>query len=649
MPGCVMLVLEARARMKSNTGQAAPTTATAVVRKRQETHFKIGELLLKKGALRPDQLDHALKIQKSMGGLIGGVLLELGLISDADLAATLAELMDLELIDLNHLGVVDPEAAHAVPETVARRHTLVGVRFSRSNPEQERPDQIVVAMADPSDYMALDGVRATTNLEPLPAVATRAQIQDALVTAYLESPRSLEEALGELKDFKIETAPMSKDMDDASRLRNEAGLAPVVRFVNSMLFEAARMKASDIHLEPQEHSVRCRFRIDGELRVVAPPPLHLQAAIVSRIKIVSGLDIAEHRLPQDGRLKIRMTGRNIDVRVSTMPTVFGEKVVLRLLDQSATKLRMDDLGFEPEVITSMRRIIASPHGIVLLCGPTGCGKSTTLYSFIKELNQPNVNIVTVEDPVEYRVEGVNQTHVKPSIGLTFGHCLRTILRQDPDIVMIGEIRDLDTLETAVRASLTGHLVFSTLHTNTAVSSITRMVNVGLPAYLISATLLAALSQRLVRRVCNTCGKPTELRPAARQSLQRFLRQPVDFPVMQAPGCEQCGFTGYRGRLAVYELFEPDDSIRDMINHGAPESEIEAKARQSGMKDLVDNAWIKLQAGLTTVEEVLSLGFHKAQEPPAPAAAGLPVEPPEAESALEANGTTLLDFDANPPT
>ncbi|MBE7491516.1 MAG: type II/IV secretion system protein [Planctomycetes bacterium] len=622
----------------------------AAMRQRDEAHRRIGELLIQRGKLRPDQLDHALKVQKTMGGLIGGVLVELGLISDADLAAALAETMGIELVDLNRLGAVDPEAAHTIPETVARRHLLIGVRFLRAAPDSREPDRIVVAMSDPSDYMALDGVRATTNLEPVPAVAVRGQILDALQTAYLESPRSLEEALGELKDFKIETTPLSGETDDAARLRSEAGLAPVVRFVNSMLFEAARMKASDIHIEPQEHSVRCRFRIDGELRVVAPPPHHLQAAIVSRIKIISGLDIAEHRLPQDGRLKIKFVGRNIDVRVSTMPNVFGEKVVLRLLDQSATTLRMDDLGFEPAVITAMRRIIASPHGIVLLCGPTGCGKSTTLYSFLKELNQPNVNIVTVEDPVEYRIEGVNQTHVKPAIGLTFAHCLRTILRQDPDIVMVGEIRDLDTLETAVRASLTGHLVFSTLHTNTAVSSITRMVNMGLPAYLISATLIAALSQRLVRKVCKACGKPTLLREGAQKALQRFLRRAVDFDVMQPAGCAECGYTGYRGRLAVYELFEPDDDIRELINKGAAESAIEQVARDHGMHDLVDNAWMKLKAGLTTVEEVLSLGFHRAED-----AADLSRDKlttrivPDEEPVSRHGTTTVIDFDAHPPS
>jgi len=615
---------------------------------RHEAHKRIGQLLVELGKLRQDQLEHALKVQKTMGGLIGGVLVELGMLSDSDLASALAETMGLELIDLNHLGAVDPEAAHSIPETVARRHQLIGVRFLRASPDSREPDRIVIAMADPSDYMALDGVRATTNMEPIAAVAVRGQILDALQTAYLESPRSMEEALGELKGFKIETSPIGGETDDAARLRSEAGLAPVVRFVNSMLFEAARMKASDIHIEPQERSVRCRFRIDGELRVVAPPPHHLQAAIVSRIKIISGLDIAEHRLPQDGRLKIKFVGRNIDVRVSTMPNVFGEKVVLRLLDQSATTLSMDDLGFEPAVVTAMRRIITSPHGIVLLCGPTGCGKSTTLYSFLKELNQPNVNIVTVEDPVEYRIEGVNQTHVKPSIGLTFGHCLRTILRQDPDIVMVGEIRDLDTLETAVRASLTGHLVFSTLHTNTAVSSITRMVNMQLPAYLISATLIAALSQRLVRKVCRDCGKPTVLREGAQKALQRFLRQPVDFAVTQPVGCTNCGFTGYRGRLAVYELFEPDDNIREMINKGAAESEIEQTARDHGMHDLIDNAWMKLKVGLTTVEEVLSLGFHRAEDTAAINASSLAPPPAASDAPDTAGHATTIDFDLNPP-
>jgi type II secretory ATPase GspE/PulE/Tfp pilus assembly ATPase PilB-like protein len=579
---------------------------------RKANHRRLGEILIEAGKLRRDQLEHALDVQHTSGGLIGSVLVELGLISDNDLSNTLAETMGLEMVDLNRLGAVDPEAAHFVPESIARRHKLIGIRFERSRPERKTPDRVVVAMSDPSDFMALDSIRAATNMEPIPAVATRGQIVDALQSAYLESPLSLEEAVGELKDFKVET-PSELDGDDFQRLKSEAGLAPVVRFVNSMLFEAARMKASDIHIEPQEHHLRCRFRIDGDLRVVAPPPKELQAAIVSRIKIISALDISERRLPQDGRLKIRFLGRNIDVRVSTMPTVYGEKVVLRLLDQSATTLNLEDLGFEEETVTAMRRIITAPHGIVLLCGPTGCGKSTTLYSFVRELNHADVNIVTVEDPVEYRIEGINQTHVRPQIGLTFAHCLRTMLRQDPDIVMVGEIRDLETLEVSVRASLTGHLVFSTLHTNTAVSAVTRMVNMGMQAYLIAATLNAALSQRLVRKVCKACAHRETLKPLAREAVERCLGQRIDFDVMQRVGCEECGYTGYRGRLAVNELFEPNDEIRELITQGAGEHALEEAARKAGMQVLIDNAWRKLKAGVTTVEEVLSLGFQRAED------------------------------------
>ncbi|MCB9935407.1 MAG: Flp pilus assembly complex ATPase component TadA [Planctomycetes bacterium] len=580
---------------------------------RKETHRKIGELLVEGGKLRRDQLEHALRMQQTMGGLIGSVLVELGLISDADLTETLAKSLGLEMIDLNRIGAVDPDAAHFIPESIARRHKLIGIRFEKSKPERHSPDRVVVAMSDPSDFMALDSIRASTNMEPIAAVATRAQIGDALQTAYLESPLSLEEAVGELKDFKVETTSELGEADDFQRLKSEAGLAPVVRFVNSMLFEAARMKASDIHIEPQEHHLRCRFRIDGELRVVAPPPKELQNAIISRIKIISALDIAERRLPQDGRLMIRFLGRNIDVRVSTMPTVHGEKVVLRLLDQSGAALHLDDLGFEDDVVAAMRRIITAPHGIVLLCGPTGCGKSTTLYSFLRELNTTGVNIVTVEDPVEYRVEGINQTHVKAKIGLTFANCLRTILRQDPDIVMVGEIRDLETLEVAVRASLTGHLVFSTLHTNTAISSVTRMVNMGLAPYLISATLNAALSQRLVRKVCKACGKREALKPMAREALERVLGQTIEFEVMQRVGCPECGYSGYKGRLAVNELFEPTDEIRDLISHAADELKLIESAKAAGMQFLIDNAWRKLKTGVTTVEEVLSLGFQKAED------------------------------------
>ncbi|MBK8206710.1 MAG: Flp pilus assembly complex ATPase component TadA [Planctomycetes bacterium] len=580
--------------------------------RRHEALEKFGDVLVRQGKLRRDQLEHSLAVQKTTGGLIGGVLVELGLITENELADALAEALHLERADLNRIGAVDPDAAHLIPEVIARRHSLIGIRFQRAPAGSTSPDRIVVAMVDPSDFMALDSVRAATYLEPVPAVATKGQIYDALGSAYLESPLTLEQAVGELKDFKVESSSEA-EKDDFTRLKSEAGLAPVVRFVNSILFEAARMKASDIHIEPQEHSLRCRFRIDGDLRVVAPPPKHLQSAIVSRIKIISNLDISERRLPQDGRLRIRFLGRVIDVRVSTMPTLHGEKVVLRLLDQGASNIDLDALGFETELVKDFRRIITAPHGIVLLVGPTGCGKSTTLYAFVREINKTNVNIVTVEDPVEYRVEGLNQTHVKSSIGLTFANCLRTILRQDPDIVMVGEIRDLETLEVSVRASLTGHLVFSTLHTNTAISSVTRMVNMGLPAYLISATLIAALSQRLVRKVCKSCAQMVTLAPGPREAVERMLGQAIDFPVAKAVGCKECGYSGYSGRIAVTELFEPDNDMRELISHGVEEHLLVERAREKGIPELVQNAALKLRRGVTTIEEVLSLGFQKGDD------------------------------------
>jgi len=588
---------------------------------RHAAHAKLGDILVKKGALRPDQLAHALEVQKTAGGLIGSVLVELGLVNDQALSESLAEALGLEFLDLNKLGVIEPDAARIVPENIARRHTLVGVRFVQPQPDTRDPTRLVIAMADPSDFTALDSIRTSTGYVPIAAVATRGQIRDALATAYFESPLSLEEAVGELKDFRIEASGENVDERDFARIKNEAGLAPVVRYVNSMLFEAARMRASDIHVEPQEHDLRVRFRIDGDLRAVAPPPKLLQSAIISRLKIISGLDIAERRLPQDGRVKLRFLGRMIDVRVSTMPTAFGEKVVLRLLDQSATALDLSVLGFDEKTVADMRRIIHSPHGIVLLCGPTGCGKSTTLYSFLRELNTQDVNIVTVEDPIEYSVAGVNQTHVHPKIGLTFASVLRTMLRQDPDIMMVGEMRDLETLEVGVRASLTGHLVLSTLHTNTAVSAVTRMVNIGLQPYLISATLLAALSQRLVRKVCLECRELREPAQTTKEALERYFERDVAFKVPLSKGCERCGHTGYKGRIAVSELFELNDPLREMISHGTEERAIEKRAREFGMQSLLDSAFRKLEMGLTSVDEVFALGFQKhddIQRPQTPA-------------------------------
>ncbi len=570
----------------------------------------LGELFVKQGKIRADQLARALDVQRRQGGLIGHILLDLGLISETDFASILGMHLGIEVLDLSKPGAVDQEAVRVLPPAVSRRHHLLGVRIIEGDATQ--PRKLVVAMSDPSDYMALDSVRASANIEPQPAIAPRSQIHDALQSVYDDTPASLEQAIGELKEFKIEDAADAVEFEDDSALQRQAGLAPVVRFVNSMLYEAARMKASDIHIEPQEHQLRCRFRVDGDLRIMAPPPKHLQNAIVSRIKIISNLDIAEHRLPQDGRLKIKYFGRTIDVRVSTMPNVHGEKVVLRLLDQGGGELTLDKM-FETDAAEQMRRIIAAPHGIVLLCGPTGCGKSSTLYAFLRELNAPEVNIVTVEDPVEYRLEGINQTHVKAKIGLTFANCLRTILRQDPDIVMVGEIRDLETLEVAVRASLTGHVVFSTLHTNTAVSSVTRMENMGLQRFLISATLLAAQSQRLVRRVCQNCRRMEPLPEETRALLERQLGHKVDFPVARVVGCDKCGFRGYAGRMAVYEIFEPDDELRDMISRGVTEHAMEARAIEKGMKDLTHDAVRKLQSGMTSLDEVLSLGFHQGED------------------------------------
>ncbi|GIK54085.1 MAG: Flp pilus assembly complex ATPase component TadA [Planctomycetaceae bacterium] len=627
---------------QSQSGAGSPDKAThSNTQVRHAAHVKLGEILVKKGVLRPDQLAHALEVQKSAGGLIGSVLIELGLINDQALAASLSEALGLEFLDLNKLGVVEPDAARMIPENIARRHGLIGVRFIHS-PDTRTQARIVVAMSDPSDFTALDSIRTSTGLEPVAAVATRGQIRDALSTAYFESPLSLEEAVGELKDFRIEVGGEQMDDKDFARLKSEAGLAPVVRYVNSMLFEAARMRASDIHVEPQEHDLRVRFRIDGDLRAVAPPPKALQSAIVSRLKIISGLDIAERRLPQDGRVKLRFLGRMIDVRVSTMPTAFGEKVVLRLLDQSATALDLAVLGFDEKTVADMRRLIHSPHGIVLLCGPTGCGKSTTLYSFLRELNTQDVNIVTVEDPIEYTVAGVNQTHVHPKIGLTFASVLRTMLRQDPDIMMVGEMRDLETLEVGVRASLTGHLVLSTLHTNTAVSAVTRMVNMGLQPYLIAATLLAALSQRLVRKVCADCRELREPTPAIREALERYFSRAVSFPVALPRGCDNCGHTGYKGRVAVSELFELDDPMRELISHGAEERLIEQRAREAGMQMLLDSAFRKLEMGLTSVDEVFALGFQKHDEVKRPAQPARIIEEddiPEAEA-------RIVDLDAD---
>lgn len=581
---------------------------------RQETARRVGQVLVEAGRVNAAQLEHALGMSKRRGMRLGEVLVELGLIEEEDLAAALATKLGLRHLSLENTDSIDESALGLIPEALARRHHMIALDVVRT--EGDNADKLVLALSDPTDARALSDVQRETGLEPLPVVATISDIDAALESAYDDVPVSLEEAAAELKATEQPDArPVHPEDVPVARHVDRDPESPAVMYIDSLLHEAMKMKASDVHIEPQEFGMRVRFRIDGVLRNMPAPPARFRNEVITRLKILSELDIAERRLPQSGSLRARYGGRSVDARVSTMPGVMGEKVVIRLLDKSRTMLDLDQLGFEEKSVRDIRRVLKAPHGIFLLCGPTGCGKTTTMYSFIREMDRHANNIVTVEDPVEYHISGIHQTHVRAGIGLDFAECLRTMLRLDPDIMMVGEIRDIETLQVAVRASLTGHPVFSTLHTNTAISSVTRMKNMGLRPYLISATMNAALSQQLVRRVCARCATRRKLSDKVRDELTHYFGQPAPAEVPKAHGCEECGFTGYRGRLAVEELFELDDEVRRMVTHRATEQEIRDYMRGKGMKTLLDHAYEKLSAGITTVAEILSLGFHP-QEPEA---------------------------------
>ncbi|MEE9310784.1 MAG: GspE/PulE family protein [Planctomycetota bacterium] len=582
-----------------------PRRKSSISGRRVQSSLRIGEILVRNGVLTNDDIGKALEIQKEEGGMLGDILVSHGFIDKRLFAKTLAECLGLEFIDLDKAGVFKHDAVRFIPESIATRYNLIGLSFLDVN----GVSRIKVGMADPTDFNALDSVRMSTGLEPVAAICCNDQIRSVLSTAYIHEEVTLDEIAGGTDDFWLESADSDRTEAESLLKDQEVGAAPVVKYVNTMLREAARRGASDVHVEPMERGVRVRFRIDGELVAYRPPPKSLQQAIVSRIKILSGMNIAERRLPQDGRMRMRFLGRDIDMRLSSARVAQGEKIVIRLLDRGTEQLSLEDIGFDDAIISRVRKLIKTPHGIFLVCGPTGSGKSSTLYSFLSELNHINVNIVTVEDPVEYQLEGINQMPVQTAIGLTFTKALRTMLRQDPDIIMVGEIRDLETLETAIRASLTGHLVFSTIHTNTAVAAVTRMADMGLPRYLVSATLLGALSQRLVRRVCQNCKQETIPDESLIRQLKQLLSAEPPKKLVLPKGCDSCNRTGYSGRVAIGELFIPNDAIRQAISGGGDQLELARLAKASGMMTIGENSLGLLEKGLTTADEVLSLSMH----------------------------------------
>ena len=553
----------------------------------------IGLKLLEARLISPEALQKAQQQVKTGGGNITAALVKLGAVAEEDLAKFLAELYGVPSADLSNF-TPDPSVVKLIPGDVANKFQVVPI--SRAG------RRLTVAMANPANIFALDDIKFITGCEVQPCVASETMIKRAIDKAY-DSAASFETVMRGMEDEIEVIEEQIDDMPDVALL-GEAEQAPVVKLVNSLISDAVRKGASDIHIEPYEKSLRVRFRIDGTLYEMMSPPFRMKPAIISRLKIMADLDIAERRVPQDGRIKLRLLGRSIDLRVSSLPTIFGEKVVMRILDKGNLNIDLNKLGFQEQAFTDFSRAIAMPYGMVLVTGPTGSGKTTTLYSALSKINLPEVNIMTAEDPVEYNLEGINQVLVNEDVGLTFSAALKAFLRQDPNIVMVGEIRDLDTGSIAVKAALTGHLVLSTLHTNDAPSTINRMVDMGVEPFLVASSTNLIMAQRLVRRICNSCKTDVKLHAEALRELGVAEDEARKIQFKEGKGCVDCNNTGYKGRLGVYEVMPVSPRIRDLILDRAATSEIKKQAVAEGMLTLRADGLIKLKNGVTTAEEVL---------------------------------------------
>ncbi|MCL5269301.1 MAG: Flp pilus assembly complex ATPase component TadA [bacterium] len=561
---------------------------------------RLGELLIEDRIVSAHDLELALRRQTETGLSLGRLLIDMGKASEWEVAATLGKQLNVPFITLSHYEI-DPEVLESIPEELVHKYRIV--------PVDKTGDTLTIALADPSNIYLLDELKLLTHCQIIPVISFESDIKEAILKYYPDRKEdNFEEALKDITDQDIAGAEKKVTIEDESPDENgddlslQADDAPVVQLVNLMISEALKMRASDIHIEPYERSLRLRYRVDGVLQEMAPPPKKFQNAIISRIKILSDLDIAEKRLPQDGRFKVRIQNRSVDFRVSSCPIANGEKVVIRILEQSNLQ-RLTDLGFEPQILDKFEREIRKPWGMILVTGPTGSGKSTTLYSALNTINDPTKNIMTIEDPVEYQLLGINQVQARPDIGLTFADGLKSFLRQDPDIIMVGEIRDLETAEIGVKAALTGHLVLSTLHTNDAPSSINRLTNMGVEPFMVTASLNMIVAQRLVRRICLECRQEVIPTPEVLASVGIEPREGAVF--FQGSGCGNCNGTGFRGRVALYEVLVMDEDLRDAVIMGAPTNKIKKMAIASGMETLRVAGQHKIFEGRTTIGEVVT--------------------------------------------
>jgi type IV pilus assembly protein PilB len=564
---------------------------------------RLGEILVKETLITSDQLKQALEYQTSHGGRLGSCLMKLGFVTDDEITEVLSRQYGVPSINLKYYEV-DPTVIKLIPQDTAIRYQIV--------PLSRVGSTLTIAMTDPTNVFAMDDIKFMTGFNVEPVVASESAVNEA-INKFYGDVTSVEELTKVMKDLgaedgeDLELASDEQEMDLAA-LERAAEEAPIIKLVNLILTDAVKRGASDIHVEPFERELRVRFRVDGILQAVMAPPLKLKDAITSRIKIMAKLDISEKRLPQDGRImiKYRKEGRikELDFRVSTVPTLFGEKIVMRLLDKENLRLDMTKLGFEPESLAKFEKAILRPYGMVLVTGPTGSGKTNTLYSSVARLNTPDTNIMTAEDPVEFQLAGINQVQMKDQIGLNFASALRAFLRQDPNIILVGEIRDFETAEIAVKAALTGHLVLSTLHTNDAPSTISRLMNMGIEPFLVATSLNLICAQRLVRRICGNCKEPLEV---PEQALIDAGYKPAEIKktvIYHGKGCSVCNKTGYKGRVGLYEVMEVSDELRELVLVGASALELKKKSLEFGMITLRRSGLIKVAAGQTTLEEVV---------------------------------------------
>jgi type IV pilus assembly protein PilB len=556
---------------------------------------RLTEILIKNKLLTEEQLNQALERQKEKGGRLSDIITALKFIREEELVSVLSQGLGFPLIDLKRFKI-DPEIAKIIPADIARHYQII--------PISKMGSTVTLAMADPLNIFAIDHVGALTGYKINPIIASASDIMGTIELSYPDAtPGVIENLVREISETSLELIKEEKEAlpsdQELTRISKEA---PVIKVTNRILEDAVKRKSSDILIEPWERSLRVRYRVDGILQEVEAPPKQMHPLLVSRIKVISDLDIAEHRLPQDGRFKVKIAQREVDFRVSILPSSFGEKVALRILDKSQATLDIEKLGFSADTVAKLKKLSVMPHGMLLVCGPTGSGKTTSLYSILKFVDSPAKNIVTVEDPVEYQLEGINQVTARPEIGLTFAAALRSILRQDPNVIMVGEIRDYETVDIAIKSALTGHLVLSTLHTTTASGAIVRLINMGVEPYLINSSLIAVVAQRLVRKICEHCKEEHEVKNDVLESLRIKPAQKINF--FKGKGCRHCFNLGYSGRIGIAEILVLTTAVKELILSRSQEHIIKQQGRKEGLVTLREDGLRAVNAGLTTLEEIV---------------------------------------------